>query len=102
MDEEREERKVLLIKMKSWEDKRVTLQARAMLKGSMIFMEDDLTRKERETQSKLLVIRKELKEKGEGEKIWVRNGKMAVNGKWYSLEEAESKFRTKEGKGEEK
>lgn len=62
----KEERKILLIKTKSWEDKKEILQTRAMLKGTMIFLEEDLTRKDREILAKLLAIRKEIKAKEDG------------------------------------
>lgn len=98
----KEERKVLLIKMKKWEEKKEIMGARKNLKGTMIFMEDDLTKKEREIQEKLLKIRKDIKAKNKNSKVWVRLGKIAVNEKWYSLEEAERTFRKPEEEGKEK
>lgn len=88
-----EERKVLVVKMKKREDKANVMKERARLRGTKIYLEDDLTAEERRIQGRLLEIRKKIKEKDDKMLVWVRNGRIAVNKKWYSLEEAETNFR---------
>lgn len=87
-----EERKVLVMKLKKRDDKVEVLKESVRLKGTKIYLEEDLTGEERKTQSKLLDLRRKIKEKDASAKVFVRNGRMSVNRKWYSLEEAMANF----------
>lgn len=84
----KEERKVLVVKMKSREDKSEVLKKRGNLKGTRIYLEDDLTGEERKKQQQLLKLRRMMKEVNKETEIWVRNGAIRVNGVWHRADEA--------------
>lgn len=61
--------KAILVKMERYEDKRKLLEKRTNLKGSRIFVDDDLTIKERMRQKKIRAWAKNEREKGATVKI---------------------------------
>lgn len=88
----------VLVKCSSWEDKRNILAKKGALrdKGSTIYIDEDLTRKEREIQMKLK--RKAREERSKGKRVMVRYQKMCIEEEWWFwnevkdiLEKGESK-----------
>lgn len=83
-----------ILEMDRWEDKLTILKEKAKLKGKNIYIDSELTHKEREIQKKIRDIARE--EKRKGIKVRVRYQRLELNDKvfvWnrrgHSLEEAE-------------
>jgi len=70
----------VVAELRSWEQKRDIMSKKRELK-ERIFIDDDLTKKEREIQGHLKDKAKEEREKGNRVKIGY--GKIMVNDKWY-------------------
>jgi len=64
-----------------------------------IYIDNDLTRAEREMQEKLKEKAKEEKEKGK--KVRISYGKIAVNGVWLRWNEKENRLKKEEGRKKE-
>lgn len=85
------EKKVLVVKMKNWKDKSEVMKNRGKLKGTKIYLDNELTREERNTLIKLLrwkrwIKRSNFREGREIPVVWIRKESMKVDGEWYSLE----------------
>lgn len=81
--------KITLVKLESWDEKRTIMQKKRELKGSQrdIYIENDLTPKERKIQHELAKIAKKKKNKGMSVKVAYR--KIFIQGKAYEWNEKE-------------
>lgn len=68
----------VLVELEREEGKREVMRRRGKLKGTKIFLDDDLTREEREIQRELIKRAKEMRE--QGKKVWMRFQKLRVDG----------------------
>lgn len=85
-----------LVELDSLETKIELMSRRSSLKGSSIYLDDDLSWEERQVQREL---RKEaMKEREKGKKVIVRYGRICVDGRWIKWEEIE---KSRRGGGEE-
>lgn len=78
---------IFLVELESWKCKNQVMTKKSALKGSDIYIENDLTREERRIQAELIKIAKEEKGKGLGVKIGYK--KLIIDGalyKWSSKE----------------
>lgn len=66
------ERKIILTGLDSWETKQEVMKNKSKLKGSSIYIDNDLTRKERDIQGNLVEIAKEEVKKGNRVRIGFR------------------------------
>ncbi|XP_076291000.1 uncharacterized protein LOC143214172 [Lasioglossum baleicum] len=77
-------KRAILVKLGSWEEKRKVMDAKRKLKGRKLYIDDDLTRKEREVQETLREKAREERENGNktnvgykkiwiGETVWIWN-----------------------------
>lgn len=80
---------IVVAKLGNWEDKRAVMRKKRELKAG-IYIEDDLTREEREVQRKLRIIAKENREKGK--MAMVRYKKICIDHLWYSWNEREGRL----------
>lgn len=71
----------VLIKMRSWRDKRELFMRRRMFKNTNMFIDDDLTVTERQTQNKIKV--EALKMVKENEKFRMGYKKVQINNEWW-------------------
>lgn len=84
---EGEGKKGIVVIVEEWEMKRnVMMKKKNLDKG--IYIDDDLTRREREIQERLRRMAREEKEKGKEVKIGYK--KISVNGKWFKWNEKEN------------
>ncbi|XP_070169555.1 uncharacterized protein [Polyergus mexicanus] len=83
---EREGKKGIVVTVEEWEMKRNIMVRRKNLDRG-IYIDDDLTRREREIQGRLRRRAREEKEKGKEVKIGYK--KISVNGKWFKWNEKE-------------
>lgn len=81
-----EDRKVLVVKLKSREDKSNILKKRGNLRGTKIYLEDDLTREERKKRQMMLGWRSGIREGDEKAEVWIRKNSMKIGGKWVDFE----------------
>lgn len=84
-----EERKVLMVKLKSREDKREVMVNKKRLKGTKVFVDDDIPREEREVTQKLMALKAKLKGKNKDMDVWVSRRQIKVDGEWYTWEEVQ-------------
>ena len=77
---------IVVAKLGNWEDKRTVMRKKKELKAG-IYIEDDLTREEREVQRKLRMIARENREKGK--MATVRYKKICIEHLWYNWNERE-------------
>ncbi|XP_033221981.1 golgin subfamily A member 6-like protein 22 [Belonocnema kinseyi] len=88
-----ENNKVLVIKLETWEMKRKILERKPNLKGTSIFVDDDLTKSEREVQRKIREVARRERENGKEVKVGYR--KIKINDKWIHWNEEEGKLTEK-------
>ena len=81
-----------LLKLKSQEDKERVMRNSYTLKGTNIYIKDDLTYKEREFQKKLVDFAREQKEENKDAYIKIRYKKVWVNEDLYVWDEKEKKI----------
>lgn len=86
-------RDVILVKMTGWEEKMKIMRSKNNLRGTDIYIDNDMTKKEREIQRKLRQIAKEEIEKGN--KATVKYKKLVVNNKTYNWKEIEQDTQAK-------
>lgn len=87
--QDREKKCTIIAEIESWEEKREVMIRKKELRTG-IFIDNDLTRKEREMQKQLKDIAKEEKEKGNNVKI--NYGKIYVKDKWLRWNEREGRL----------
>lgn len=75
----------VLVKLQDVEKKREVMVNRKNLKGTNIFIDDDLTKKEREIQKKIRERAEE--ERKKGNKVKIGYQKLEVNGAWLKWQE---------------
>lgn len=76
---------IIVIKMRNWEEKLEVMSHKKQLKGSTIFLDNDLTKEEREIQRKIWQVAKGEREKGKDVKIG--HQKIRIDGKWVYWQE---------------
>lgn len=77
----REDRKVILVEMEKLDDKRKMMRNKSKLRGSGIFVDDDLTKEEREMQKSIREWSEQ--ERRKGKKVKGAYGRAFVNGEGY-------------------
>jgi hypothetical protein len=86
--------KMMLAKIESWEQKKNILLNKSKLKekeDERMYIDDDLTKEERETQKKLRELAREERNRGKRVKIGYR--KIQINGEWFRWDEREEKLK---------
>lgn len=84
------EGKIMLIQMKSWIEKKELMRKKSSLKGTEIYIDDDLTKKERHVQKKIRDIVRTERESGKQAKMGYM--KIQINGKWRRWNEFKEEF----------
>lgn len=82
--------KIIITKLETWEMKKQILEKKGILRRTKIYIDDDLTRYEREVQRKIREEAKELKERGMQVKIGYR--KLKVGDKWLQWNDKEERL----------
>lgn len=82
-----EEKKVLMVKLKSRDGKKEVMENKKKLRGTRIFVDDDLPREDRIITQKLMELKAKIKAKNKDMDVWVRRRSIKVEGKWYTWEE---------------
>lgn len=77
--------KVMIVKLRDWEQKKLVMINKRNLQGKDIYIESDMTKKERDIQGELRKIAKDEKSKGNTVKIGYQ--KIKINSKLYKWEE---------------
>lgn len=77
----------ILAKVKNWKEKKDVMKNSRHLKGTEIYIENDMTLQERKIQKKLRQMARDEKEKGNEAKVGYR--KLTINNKVYLWEEIE-------------
>ncbi|KMQ89610.1 golgin subfamily a member 6-like protein 2 protein [Lasius niger] len=85
--------KIVLVKLEEWEDKRKIMEKKKELYRG-IYIEDDLTWKEREVQKNLRDLASEHKKSGKSAKVGYF--KLCVDGKWLRWNERRGSLREEE------
>ncbi|KMQ84348.1 hypothetical protein RF55_17915 [Lasius niger] len=95
-----EERGMVVVTLGSIEQKRQVMGNKKELRGREERIDDDLTWKERKVRWKLREIAR--KEKGEGRRVRMGNGRLQIDGKWWKWNEEEEVLKSERGevKGE--
>jgi hypothetical protein len=86
--------KMMLAKIESWEQKKNILLNKSKLKekeDERMYIDDDLTKEEREIQKKLRELAREERNRGKRVKIGYR--KIQINGEWFRWDEREEKLK---------
>lgn len=86
----REEKKMVIIKLKSVGKKIEVMKKRREVIEHEVRIEDDLTWKERKMKWSMEGITRREREKGK--RVWIKYGKMAVEGKWWRWDEEKKEF----------
>lgn len=76
------DRKCVIVKMENWEDKKTVLRNKRKLGQQKIFIDNDLTAKERDIQRELVGIMKEERDKGIVSKVGYQ--KIMIRDQWIS------------------
>jgi hypothetical protein len=85
--------KMMLAKIESWEQKKNILLNKSKLKkeDERMYIDDNLTKEERETQKKLRELAREERNRRKRVKIGYR--KIQINGEWFRWDEREEKLK---------
>ncbi|KYM98824.1 hypothetical protein ALC62_10454 [Cyphomyrmex costatus] len=79
------ENEIFIVKMDNLEDKRIVMENRRILKGTSVYIDDDLSKNERERQRKLRMWANGERMKGMNPRV--KYGRVFMNGKEYVLDE---------------
>jgi hypothetical protein len=88
-----EKDKIMIATLKTWEEKWKVMREKSKLEKG-VYIDDDLTRREREVQQRLRVIARARREKGEQVKIGYK--KLKIGYRWYRWNEREEKLEEEE------
>ncbi|XP_069968699.1 arginine and glutamate-rich protein 1-like [Bactrocera oleae] len=88
------DKKVVIVKLKKWETKEEIMKNKKVLLNTKIFIENDLTREEREVQRRIAQEAKEIRKNNHSVKVGYR--KMCVDGKWLSWQQLKSNMEKKD------
>lgn len=88
---------LVVIKVGSEEEKSRIMQNKWKLKGSEIWLNDDLTWEERRVRWKVTQVAR--KEQGEGRKVRIGQGRIWIEGEWWMWDEERGEFRDTRGQG---
>ncbi|XP_026827641.1 vicilin-like seed storage protein At2g18540 [Ooceraea biroi] len=80
-------RRMLVAKLGSWQQKKEILIKKSKMKGKKLYIDNDLTKKERDVQKEITGIARTKREQGEEVKIGYK--KLIANGKTFIWEEEE-------------
>jgi hypothetical protein len=86
--------KMMLAKIESWKQKKNIMLSKSKLKekkGERMYIDDDLTKEERETQKKLRELAREERDRGKRVKIGYR--KIQINGDWFRWDKRQEKLK---------
>ncbi|KAH0814792.1 hypothetical protein GEV33_007999 [Tenebrio molitor] len=86
--------KMILAKIESWEQKKNIMLSKSKLKekkGERMYIDDDLTKEERETQKQLRELAREERDRGKRVKIGYR--KIQINGDWFRWDKRQEKLK---------
>jgi hypothetical protein len=84
--------KMMLAKIESWEQKKNISKSKFKeKKGERMYIDDDLTKEERETQKKLRELAREERDSGKRVKIGYR--KIQINGDWFRWNKRQEKLK---------
>jgi hypothetical protein len=86
--------KMMLAKIESWEQKKNILLNKSKLKekeDERMYIDDDLTKEERETQKKLRELA--IEERNRGKRVKIGYRKIQINGEWFRWDEREEKLK---------
>jgi hypothetical protein len=86
--------KMMLAKIESWKQKKNIMLNKSKLKekkDERMYIDDDWTKEERETQKKLRELAREERDRGKRVKIGYR--KIHINGEWFRWNEREEKLK---------
>lgn len=89
------DKSIVVAEMENWEQKREIMGRKKDLKAG-IFIDNNLTRMEREMQEQLRAEAR--KEKDKGNKVKVNYGKLRVNDRWLWWKEKEKKLEEDKGR----
>jgi hypothetical protein len=87
--------KMIVAELESWGEKRKVMENKRKLrekKGKRVYIEDDMTKKERDTQKKVRTLAKEEREKGLRVKVGYK--KIWIEGKGFRWDEENGKLHT--------
>ncbi|XP_018397084.1 PREDICTED: golgin subfamily A member 6-like protein 6 [Cyphomyrmex costatus] len=84
---------IIVAKISSTEEKSVIMRNRAKLRGTNVYIDDDLTKYERERQSRLRVWANDRRKDGMNARV--KYGKVVMNGKEYVWDDCEKRMREK-------
>lgn len=83
------ENEIIIVEMRSWEEKQVIMKNKNILKGKgrekEVYIDHDLTKEERGVQRKLRELAKEEEKKGNDVRVGYR--KMKIGDEWYKWNE---------------
>ncbi|KAJ3631830.1 hypothetical protein MTP99_012936 [Tenebrio molitor] len=85
---------MMLAKIESWEQKKNIMLNKSKLKENKderMYIDDNLTKEERETQKKLRELARE--ERDRGKRVKIRYRKIQINGEWFRWDEREEKLK---------
>jgi hypothetical protein len=85
--------KLMIATLKTWEEKLKMMREKSKL-GKGIYIDDDLTRRERELQQRLREIARARRVKGERVKVGYK--KLKIGDRWYRWNEREEKLEEEE------
>lgn len=80
-----DEREIVVVELNSEEEKSRIMEGKRKLKGSKVWIEDDLTYEERRARWIMRRIAEE--EEGKGSRVWRGYGKVRINEEWWRWDE---------------
>lgn len=90
---------MLVIEVGNEKEKREIMENKRKLRGREIWIEDDLTWKER--RAKWMLMQVAIRKEAEGRKVWLKQGRIQIEGKWWVWDEEEERLRDRLGKWRE-
>ncbi|KAK0156855.1 hypothetical protein PV328_012205, partial [Microctonus aethiopoides] len=90
------EKGVAMVKLENMETKKKVMKEKKKLVGRKERIEDDMTWSERNMQNKISRIGYE--ERKKGCKVWVKYGRIEINGKWWKWDERKGVLRDSNGR----
>ena len=87
---------MVLVELEDERERRQILKNKKKLKGKEIWMEKDLTWKERKVRRSLRQIA--IKEESKGKRVWVEQDRIRIKGEWWIWDEERENLRDSAGK----
>jgi hypothetical protein len=79
-----------IVKLENWEQKKQVMKNKSKLRGEKIYIDGELTRREREIQKKIVEVAKDKIKNGDKAKVGYK--KLILNGKVYIWDEKKSRL----------